>query len=345
MEITAVGLDIAKSVFQVHAADGHGKVVARKKLKRAQVLEYFATLPPCLVGMEACGGAHYWARKLQELGHTVRLIPPQYVKAYVKTNKNDAIDAEAIWEALTRPNMRFAAIKSVEQQALLALHRARSGLMKSRVAQANQIRGLLAEFGIVVPQGIRKVFSEVPWLIDEKAENELPLQVRTLMQRLLEHLKELDGQVQELEQQIQLWHRQSPASRRIEAIPGIGVLSASAFVATLGDASSFQDGRQVSAWMGIVPRQRSSGGKQQLLGISKHGDSYLRTLFIHGARSVVKSAMRQQSAADPRLRWVVELVKRRGVNVAAVALANKNARTAWALLAHDREFRADYAGA
>lgn len=344
MEITAVGFDIAKNVFQVHGADAHGKVVARKKLKRAQVVTYFATLPPCLVGMEACGGAHDWARKLQQLGHTVRLIPPQYVKAYVKTNKNDAIDAEAIWEAVTRPNMRFAAIKSVEQQMLLSLHRARSGLMKSRVAQANQIRGLLAEFGIVVPQGIRKVFSEVPRLIDADGDNGLPQPMRELIQRLMDHLRHLERQVGELEVQIQLWHRQSPASKKIEAIPGIGVLSATAFVATVGDPKNFRDGRQVSAWMGVVPRQRSSGGKQELLGISKHGEVYLRTLFIHGARSVVKSVQKKEEP-DTRWRWLLELIKRRGVNVAAVALANKNARIAWALLAHDSTFRPDYANA
>lgn len=344
MEITAVGFDIAKNIFQVHGADARGKVVSRKKLKRSQVLEYFAALPPCLVGMEACGGAHHWARKLQQLGHTVKLIPPQYVKAYVKTNKNDAIDAEAIWEALTRPNMRFAAIKSVEQQTVLSLHRARSGLMKSRVAQANQIRGLLAEFGIVVPQGVSNVFKEVPRLVDEAAEADLPQPMRQLIQRLMDHLRELERQVGELEVQIQHWHRLSAASKRIEAVPGIGVLSASAFIATVGDPKNFQDGRQVSAWMGLVPRQRSSGGKQQLLGISKHGEVYLRTLFIHGARSVVKAAMKKANP-DERWRWLLELVKRRGINIAAVALANKNARIAWALLAHDREFRADYAGA
>lgn len=341
MEITAVGFDIAKNVFQVHGADARGKVIARKKLKRPQVLAYFASLPPCLVGMEACGGSHYWARKLEQLGHTVRLIPPQYVKVYVKTNKNDAIDAEAIWEAVTRPNMRFAAIKSVEQQTVLSLHRARSALMKSRVAQANQIRGLLAEFGIVVPQGIRHVFSQVPLLIDEAPDNDLPPPMRALIQRLMDHLRDLERQVGELEVQIQHWHRQSAASKRIEAVPGIGVLSASAFVATVGDPKNFCDGRQVSAWMGLVPRQRSSGGKQQLLGISKHGDVYLRTLFIHGARSVIKAAQKKVQP-DERWRWLLELVKRRGVNIAAVALANKNARIAWALLAHDREFRAGY---
>lgn len=344
MEITAVGFDIAKNVFQVHGANAHGAVVARKKLRRSQVLAYFATLPACLVGMEACGGAHDWARKLQQLGHTVRLIPPQYVKPYVKTNKNDAIDAEAIWEAVTRPNMRFAAIKSVEQQMLLSLHRARSGLMKSRVAQANQIRGLLAEFGIVVPQGIRKVFSEVPALIDGDGDNCLPQPMRELIQRLMDHLRHLERQVGELEVQIQLWHRQSAASKKIEAIPGIGVLSATAFVATVGDPKNFRDGRQVSAWMGVVPRQRSSGGKQELLGISKHGEVYLRTLFIHGARSVVKSVQKQPQP-DTKWRWLTELIKRRGVNVATVALANKNARIAWALLAHDTAFRPDHAAA
>jgi transposase len=340
MNITAVGLDIAKNVFQVHGADAVGKSVVRKKLKRDQVLAYFSTLPPCLVGMEACASAHHWARKLQELGHSVKLIAPQFVKPYVKTNKNDAKDAEAIWEALTRPNMRFVAIKSVEQQAVLALHTARRGVVKARTAQANQIRGLLGEFGLVIAQGIRNVFTEVPVLLED-AVNDLPGSLRVLIEQQMEHLRQLDARSKQLELQIQQWHRQNPLSKRLAEIPGIGPLTASAFIASTGDAKNFADGRQVASWMGLVPKQHSSGGKQTLLGISKRGDVYLRTLFVHGARSVVKVACKQP-APQGRARWVAELAKRRGPNVAAVALANKNARTAWALLAHDREFSAGY---
>jgi transposase len=341
MNVTAVGLDIAKNVFQVHGAGANGKRIVRKKLKRDQVLAYFATLPACVIGMEACAGAHYWARKLQELGHTVRLIAPQFVKPYVKTNKNDAADAEAIWEALTRPNMRFVPIKTIEQQAVLSLHRARSGFIKARTAQANQIRGLLAEFGLVIPKGIRHVFSEVTPMVED-AERDLPGSMRVLIARLMEQLRQVDHQAKELEAQIHWWHRQNPASRKLENVPGIGPLTASALVATAGDASNFHDGRQLASWIGVVPRQHSSGGKQQLLGISKRGDVYLRTLMIHGARSVVK-VVKRQAMPEGQGVWLSELIKRRGVNVAAVALANKNARVAWALLAHDTEYDRQYA--
>ena len=278
MNITAIGLDIAKNVFQIHGADASGKPVLRKKLKRDQVLTFFANLQPCLVGMEACAGAHHWARKLQAVGHTVKLIAPQFVKPYVKTNKNDAADAEGIWEAVTRPNMRFVPIKSAEQQSVLAVHRARSGLVKARTAQANEIRGLLGEFGLVIPKGIRHVFSEVPLLLEHP---ELPESMRPLLQQLMEHLRRLDTQVSELEAQIRRWHLEQPASRRLEQVPGIGPLTASALVATAGDASNFADGRQMASWLGLVPKQHSSGGKQQLLGISKRGDVYLRTLLVH----------------------------------------------------------------
>lgn len=338
MNITAVGFDIAKNVFQVHGADANGKRVVRKKLKREQVVSYFATLPPCLVGMEACAGAHYWARKLQSLGHTVKLIAPQFVKPYVKTNKNDAADAEAIWEAVTRPNMRFVAIKSEEQQAVLSLHRARSGLVKARTAQANEIRGLLAEFGLVIPVGIRNVFCEVPLLIEAP---QLPERMRRLMQLLLEQLRDVDKRASELEAQIRQWHLQNLDSKRLEQIPGIGALTASALVAAAGDARNFTDGRQMASWVGIVPRQHSSGGKQQLLGISKRGDVYLRTLLIHGARSVVKVVARQVKP-EGRNRWIAELIKRRGKNVAAVALANKNVRIAWAMLARGTAYEANH---
>ena len=261
----------------------------------------------------------------------------RFVKPYVKTNKNDAADAEAICEAVARPNMRFVPIKNVEQQGVLALHRARQGFVKARTAQANQIRGLMAEFGIAIAQGIGHIAREVPDLIED-ASVELPGMFRLLVQRLLDHLKVLDKQVDEIEAQIVAWHRQSADSKKLDQIPGIGPLTASALVASLGDARSFESGRQVAAWLGLVPRQHSSGGKQNLLGISKRGDCYLRTLLIHGARVVIYHAGKRADSSG----WLNQVVARRNKNVAAVALANKNARTVWALLAHDREFQSDY---
>jgi transposase len=337
MKITTVGLDLAKNIFQVHGVDEHGKMAARKQLKRAEMAKYFARLEPCLIGMEACGSAHYWARKLAEYGHTVKLIAPQFVKPYVKTNKNDMADAEAICEAVRRPNMRFVAIKNVEQQAILSVHRARQGFVKARTAQGNQIRGLLSEFGIVIPQGIGSIMKQVPEILED-GENGLPGAMRNLIDRLTENLKEMDRQVKELEAQIQLWHRENEASRKLAEIPGVGPITASAIVATVGDAREFKNGRQLAAWMGLVPKQRSSGGKQNLLGISKRGDTYLRTLLIHGARSVINVA---EKKAEPES-WLRKLMGRRHTNVATVALANKNARIIWALLAHGRSFHPDY---
>jgi transposase len=337
MQITTVGLDLAKNVFQVHGASAHGKAMLRKKLRRDQLMPFFANLPPCLIGMEACGGAHHWARKLQQFGHTVKLMAPQFVKPYVKSNKNDAADAEAICEAVSRPTMRFVPVKNVEQQAVLALHRVRQGFVKARTAQANQIRGLLAEFGLVIPQGINHLADRVPQLIED-ASNELPGSFRQLIQRLMEHLRVLDQQVDDLDVQIKAWHRANEASQRLEQVPGIGPLTASALAATAGDAKNFDNGRQFAAWLGLVPKQHSSGGKATLLGMSKRGDAYLRTLLIHGARAVIYRAMQKN---DPDS-WLVKLIARRNVNVAAVALANKTARIVWALLAHQREFRPGY---
>jgi len=338
MNITTVGIDLAKTVFQVHGVDQRGKVVVQKRLRRKQVLIYFAQRSPCLVGMEACGGAHYWARKLQAQGHTVKLMAPQFVKPYVKANKTDAADAEAICEAVSRPNMRFVPIKNTEQQAVLSLHRARQGFVRARTAQANQIRGLLAEYGIALPQGISHVANRLPEIIED-AENELPGLFRGLLQRLVAHLRELNHQVQDLEEQIDAWHRANEASQKLAKIPGIGPLTASALSASIGDAKSFNNGRELAAWLGLVPRQHSSGGKPVLLGISKRGDAYLRTLMIHGARSVIRVAERKSTPTD---RWSTGLLKRRHMNVAAVARANKNARIVWALLAHGREYNADY---
>lgn len=337
MKVTTIGIDLAKVVFQIHGVDEHGKVAVRKQLKRAEMSSYFANLEPCLIGMEACGSAHHWARKLEGYGHTVKLMAPQFVKPYVKTNKNDIADAEAICEAVSRPNMRFVAKKTVEQQAILSVHRARQGFVKARTAQGNQIRGLLSEFGIVIPQGIRSIIKQASEILED-GENGLPGLMRNLIDRLTENLKEMDRQCKELEAQILLWHRENESSRKLAAISGIGPITASAIVATVGDAREFKNGRQLAAWLGIVPKQHSSGGKQTLLGISKRGDSYLRTLLIHGARAVVRYAENKTDSES----WLRKLMTRRNKNVAAVALANKNVRIVWALLAKGRMFRPEY---
>ncbi len=338
MKITTVGVDLAKTVFQVHGVDEQGKPVIRKRLNRTKVLVFFARLEPCLVGMEACAGAHYWARELMAQGHTVKLMAPQFVKPYVKANKTDAADAEAICEAVARPNMRFVPIKNVDQQAVLSLHRARAGFVKARTAQANQLRGLLGEYGIVLPQGISHVARCIPDIVED-GERELPEMFRQLLQRLRTYLLELNVQVEALETQINAWHRSNEASRRLADIPGIGPLTASALVASIGDAKSFRNGRQLAAWLGLVPRQHSSGGKALLLGISKRGDTYLRALMVHGARSVVRVAERKRSSTD---KWTTQMGTRRHTNVVAVARANKNARVVWALLAHQRTYDPAY---
>ena len=338
MKITTIGIDLAKNVLQIHGADKRGKKVFNKQLRSKQVLAYFAQLPPCLIGLEACGSAHHWARQLQAMGHTVKLMAPQFVKPYVKTNKNDAADAEAICEAVTRPNMRFVPIKNTNQQAVLSVHRARQGFVKARTAQGNQIRGLLMEYGIKLPLGLSHITKRLPAILED-GENELPGVFRQLLQRLADHLKGLDCQVKELETQIQVWHRQNDASRKLAHIPGIGPITASALVASIGNASSFENGRQLAAWLGLVPRQHSSGGKQMLQGISKRGDAYLRTLLIHGARSVIRVAAGKTNQTNS---WLINLLERRHKNVAAVALANKNARIVWALLTHQREYQSDF---
>ena len=338
MKITTIGIDLAKTVFQVHGVDERGKVLLRKQLKRKDVAVFFANLEPCLIGMEACGSAHYWGRTLSALGHTVRLIAPQFVKPYVKTNKSDRNDAEAICEAVGRPTMRFVPIKSAEMQAVLALHRARQGFVKARTAQANQIRGLLSEFGIVIAKGIGHIGERLPEILED-GENALPGMMRQLLRRLGENLKEMDEQVSELERQIKLWHRENEQSSKLEAIAGIGPITASAFVATVGDVHSFKNARQVAAWLGMVPRHKGTGGKATMGGISKRGDVYLRTMLIHGARTVVAQLERKRDASDG---WLQKLVARRNKNIAAVALAAKNARIAWAVLAHERSYERDY---
>lgn len=326
MKLKAIGLDLAKNLFQVHGIDEQDRPALRRQLRRGQVLEFFARLEPCLVGMEACAGAHYWGRKLSALGHTVRLIAPKYVKAYVKTNKNDARDAEAICEALLRPSMRFVALKSPEQQALLALHRLRQGMIDARTALVNQLRGLLGEFGVVVAAGRRRFEQALPRLIAQDSV-EVPALLRETLEPMRVQLLGLNEQIAQLEARIGAWHRQSEASRRAAEVPGVGALTASAAVATIGDPQVFDSGRGFAAWLGMTPGQHGTGGKQRLLGITKRGDSYLRKLFIHGARSVVRVHRPGTNS------WLDALLARRPKNVAIVALAHRNARIVWALLA------------
>ena len=329
-KITAVGLDLAKAVFQVHGADEDGRAVLRKQLRRGQVAAFFSQLPACLVGMEACGSAHHWARKLREMGHEVRLMAPQYVKPFVKRNKTDAADAEAICEAMQRPGMRFVAVKTGEQQAILSVHRVRQGFVRARTAMANQIRGLLAEFGIILPQGIHNLARVREAMIDQ----ELPGVFRQLVDLQLHHLGELQDRIGELDRQIERWHKDNEASQRLMAIPGVGILTATAVVASVGDGRQFRNSRDMAVWLGLTPRQHSTGGKPKLLGMSKRGDVYLRTLMIHGARS----ALLADSRAGVERAWHVQIMRRRHQNVAAVALAHKNARTMWALLAREQKY-------
>lgn len=336
MNITTIGLDIAKNVFQIHGVDANGKVVLRKQLKRSQVLAFFANLLPCRIGLEACAGAHYWARELIKLGHDARLISPQFVKPYVKGNKNDANDAEAICEAVGRPTMRFVPVKSIEQQDIQMLHRVRSGLVKERTAHANRIRGLLGEYGIVIALGLVQLRQRLPEIVED-TENDLTMAARQIFADLYEQLVELDTQVSAYGEKIQVLHRSSEVSQLLGDVPGIGPITATALLASLGDGKAFASARQVAAWLGLVPRQDSSGGKPKLLGISKRGDVYLRTLLIHGARAVVKAAAKKD---DAQSRWINDLVKRRNANIAAVAVANKNARIVWALLTRSETYNA-----
>ncbi len=336
-KITIIGLDLAKTVFQVHGADQDGRPVMRKKLRRGQVLGFFAGLSPCLIGLEACASAHYWARELQALGHAVRLIPPQYVKPFVKTNKNDASDAEAICEALTRPTMRFAPLKSAEQQSVLMLHRARELLVRQRTMLINALRGHCGEFGVVVAQGASKV-AELIAMIDDRQDERLPALAREALGSLVGQLQMVQAQIVGLEKKLMAWHRANEASRRLATIPGVGVITATALVATIGDASQFHSGRQLAAWLGLVPRQHSSGGKDRLGRISKRGDGYLRKLLVHGARTVLLWSRRKK---ETRTAWLEALLARRPTNVVVVAMANKTARVVWALLSRGETFRAE----
>lgn len=335
MKITRIGLDLAKSVFQVHGVDRVGRTVVRRRLRRSEVLKFFAAQEPCLVGMEACAGAHHWGRELMKLGHQGRLMSPQFVKPYVKSNKNDANDAEAICEAVSRPGMRFVAVKSGAQQELQAIHRVRSGLVGERTALGNRIRGLLAEFGVVLPKQLSQLRRGIPQVLED-GSNGLSGSMRGLLEGLRQDLVRLDARVLELDRMIEQAARQDPACQRLSAMEGIGPVTATALLATVGSGAGFANGRGFSASLGLVPRQHGSGGKAGLGAISKRGDPYLRTLLIHGARSVLQHLA---GKTDRRSRWLQGLIARRNKNVAAVALANKNARIAWALLARDEAYR------
>ena len=339
MDITTIGFDLAKTVFQVHGADGEGRVVLRRKLRRGKVLAFFAGLPSCLVGMEACASAHYWAREIQALGHEVRLIPPQYVRPFVKTNKNDAADAEAICEAVTRPTMRFAPAKSAEQQSVLMLHRARELLVRQRTMVINALRGHCAELGLIVAQGASRV-EELVAIIEDPGDERLPPLAREALGSLVEQLCSAQARIKQLEATLMAWHRSNPASRRLATIPGVGVITATALVATIGDGAQFRSGRQLSAWLGLVPRQHSSGGKDRLGRISKRGDGYIRRLLVHGARSVLRW---RRAKPGTRPGWSDQLLARRPTNVVLVAMANKTARVAWALLRYERIYRPTHA--
>lgn len=335
MTIARVGVDLAKLVFQVHGVNRAEKVQQRKQLRRSQMLGYFGKLEPCLIGMEACGGAHYWARELSKLGHDVRLMAPQFVKPYVKSGKNDANDAEAICEAVGRPSMRFVAIKTVEQQVIQAEHRIRSRLVKSRTALTNEIRGFLAEFGVIVAKSLGPLRRALPELLED-AENGLPGDFRVLLMGLSEELRALDERIAAFDARIAQVAREDDRIKRLLEIEGIGPITASALVAAVGDATQFNSGRDMAACFGLTPRQHSSGGKNRLGRISKRGDKYIRMLLVHGARAALKAA---QNKGDGRSRWVKNLADRRNKNIATVALANKNARIAWSVLSRGESYR------
>ncbi len=333
-EVTTIGVDLAKNVFQVHGVTASGAIVIRRQLRRRQVLRFFEKQPPCLVGMEACATSHYWAREIAALGHEVRLMPARYVKAYVKRNKNDAADAEAICEAVTRPTMRFVAVKSAEQQSVLMLHRTRELLVRQRTMLVNAIRAHMAEFGVVARTGLPQVKDLLAVIADEQDQRIPPL-ARTCLAGLARQLLSLEHEIVAGEKRIHAWHRASEVSRRLETTPGIGQITASALAASITDPQIFKSGRAMAAWIGLVPKQTSSGGKERLGRISKQGDQYLRWLLVAGAMTVIRHA-RRNGTSDP---WLANIIADKPTKLAAVALANKNARIAWALLRHGGTYR------
>lgn len=336
MDITTLGIDIAKSVFQFHGVDADGAVIVQKKLRRGAVLNFLEKVGPCLIGMEACATSHHWAREITALGHEVRLIPPAYVKPYVKRQKNDAADAEAICEAVTRPNMRFVPVKSTEQQGVLVLHRARDLLIRQRTMILNATRAHFAEFGIIAAQGPRQVMGLIARLRDE-GDASLPEIARSALLALGTHLEALGGEIHALERQLMVWHRADATSQRLETIPGVGLITATALAASVPDPSVFKSGRQFAAFLGLVPRQNSSGGKDRLGRISKMGDRYLRKLLVVGATSVIRRAGSNPTKTGA---WVRSLMERKPARVVTVAMANKTARIAWAVLTRGEVYRA-----
>jgi transposase len=344
MKIATIGLDLAKHAFQVHGIDAEGNVVVRRALRRKEVLLFFGKIDPCLVGIEACATAHHWAREIERFGHVVRLMPPAYVKPYVKRNKNDMTDAEAICEAVTRPTMRFVSVKSAEQQSVLMLHRTRALLVRQRTMLSNAVRAHLAEFGIVTTQGVQNVIGIIQKLMAQPADEELirerellPELVRIVLAPVLSALLDLAVRIKVLENEIVKWHRANATSRRLETIPGFGAMTASAVAATVSDPSVFASGREFAAWIGLTPRQNSSGGKERLGGITKMGDAYIRTLLVVGAIAVIRYARNDSSTKSA---WVRRLLEKKPVRVVAVALANKMARVAWALMMRKENYRA-----
>jgi transposase len=334
MNRIVVGVDIAKRVFQLHWVEPQTGEIVALQLKREKFLEHFANRSNCLIGMEACGGSQHWARALQKLGHEVKLLSGRMVKPFVVGNKNDAADARGIWTAMQQPGIKAVAVKSEEQQAVLALHRMREQLVKFRTAQINGLRGLLMEYGEVMPQGRAGIKRDIPGALGRLSDR-LPVMVIETLREQYARLSELDEQIGQIERRLRHWQREDSATQLIAAIPGVGLLSATAAVATMGDPKAFKSGREFAAWLGLVPRQTGTGGRVRLLGISKRGDKYLRTLLIHGARAVLT-----HSKSPPE--WLTELLKRRPKNVAVVAMANKMARTIWALLAHERAYQPGY---
>jgi len=332
--IKVVGIDLAKNIIQIHGNDKKGKCVLRKRLSREKLVEFMAQLPSCLIGIEACGGAHHWARTFQVMGHTVKIMAPQFVKPYVKSNKTDRNDAEAIAEAVIRPNMRFVPVKTIEQQDTLLIHRARELVIKQKTAQANQIRGFLAEYGIVIAKGIQNL-EKIAMIIDDNKEK-LSIKAQGILEQLCKQFKAFDAEMEHYDKQIAQVIKENAMCQSLLKIEGVGPITASAIVATIGDAKAFKNGREVSVWLGLVPKQHSSGNTVRLGSITKRGDRYIRRLLVHGARSAIKVAGNKK---DRRNTWITDKKERLGYNKAAVALANKNARIIWAMLATGESYR------
>jgi transposase len=335
-KITTIGVDLAKNTFHIHAADRKGKKIHSKKITRRKLLSYAEHLSPCTIGIEACGGAHFWAREFAKFGHSVKIMAPQYVKPYVKTNKNDRADAEAICEAVTRPNMRFVPMKSTNAQDMQSIHRVRERLIKARTALINEIRGLIGEYGIIFPKGRISIMEKIHSLVEE-ADNGLTIPMRELLLGLYDEYKFLKEKIEILEEKLKVFSKENDVCKRIMKVPGIGMITATALYSTIGEgADAFKNGRQFAAWLGLVPRQHSTGGKERLLGISKRGDSYLRKQLVHGARALT---IHCSTKTKNNYLWLRKIKEKRGFNKASVAMANKTARIIWAMVAKNEEYK------